>query len=69
MGVASKLFDALMKEIDEKGLDVFLTVDPINERAIRIYEKMGFTEKQYVKGFYRENEDRLVLTRRSSPTT
>lgn len=62
-GIGSRLFDVLLAEIDRLGVAVFLTVDPVNEPAIRLYEKWGFTERRFVAGFYREQEDRFVLTR------
>jgi len=64
-GLGSKLFEALLTEIDRRGVDAFLTVDPVNQNAIKLYEKWGFTEKTFVPGFYRANEDRFVLMRRS----
>ena len=64
-GIGSALFDAMFVECDQRGVDCFLTVDPVNESAIRLYENWGFTERKFVKGFYRPEEDVLVLTRRS----
>ena len=64
-GIGTALFEALFARLDSLGTDCFLTVDPINEPAIRLYENWGFTERRFEAGFYRENEDRLVLTRRS----
>ena len=63
-GIGSKLFEVLLTHLDRLGVDVFLTADPVNEAAIRLYEGWGFTERQSVPGYYRENEDRLVLTRK-----
>jgi [ribosomal protein S18]-alanine N-acetyltransferase len=63
-GIGSSLFEVLLKEIDAFGVDCFLTVDPLNEAAIRLYAKWGFMEKLFVKGYYRSNEDRYILTRR-----
>lgn len=65
-GIGSELFDAVLKACDDIGVSCFLTVDPENEGAIRLYEKWGFTERQFVKGYYRPEEDRLVLTRQST---
>lgn len=64
LGIGTKLFDELLREIDKIGADCFLTVDPINSNAIKLYEKWGFTEREFVKGYYRPNEDRFVLTRK-----
>ena len=62
-GIGGKLFAALLKEIDNNKKSVFLTVDPKNLSAISLYEKWGFSEQKYVSGYYRKEEDRLVLTR------
>ena len=63
-GIGSALFAMLLKEIDKEGAEAFLTVDPENAAAIALYTKWGFTDKKYVSGYYRAEEDRLVLTRR-----
>lgn len=62
-GIGFALFRELLSKIDTIGVACFLTVDPNNEKAIRLYGKWGFDSKQFVKGYYRDNEDRFVLTR------
>ncbi|MFT5917647.1 MAG: ribosomal-protein-alanine N-acetyltransferase [Bacteroidia bacterium] len=62
-GIGSLLFDVLLQRIDELKVDIFLTVDPMNEAAISLYEKWGFTEREFVKGYYRPSEDRFELYR------
>ena len=64
-GVGTALFASLLAELDAQGADAFLTVDPVNEAGIRLYERWGFTERQFVPGYYRPAEDRFVLTRRA----
>ena len=63
-GLGSRLFEVLLKDIDEQNLRTFLTVDPDNKAAISLYEKWGFKERRFVKAFYRQAEDRYVLTRK-----
>lgn len=67
-GVGTALCQAVCKELDRLSAVCFLTVNPLNERAIATYTKFGFGgdsgSSEFVKGYYRENEDRLVLTRR-----
>ena len=63
-GLGSELFDVVLAECDARGVDCFLTVDPVNEGAISLYEKWGFVERKFVEGYYRKEEDRFVLTRR-----
>jgi len=62
-GIGSKLFEALLAEIDRRGGEASLTVDPANDSALKLYAKWGFTQRQFVEGFYRDHEDRYVLTR------
>jgi len=62
-GIGSKLFEVLLNEIDELQVDCFLTVDPDNDSAITLYEKWGFTERTFIAGYYRSNENRYELTR------
>lgn len=64
-GIGGGLFEVLLKELDSLGADVFLTVDPANTAALTLYESWGFDEKEFKAGFYRPEEDRLVLTRRA----
>jgi len=61
--IGSNLFDHLLNEIDQNEITCFLTVDPSNASAIRLYEKWGFLDKQFIKGFYRCDEDRYLLIR------
>ncbi len=67
-GVGSHLFEALFESLDRRGAECFLTVDPANTNAVRLYRKWGFLHERFVPGFYRQNEDRLVLTRRGQPS-
>jgi [ribosomal protein S18]-alanine N-acetyltransferase len=62
-GIGTRLFQCLLQELDALQMDAFLTVSPDNEHAVRIYERLGFTHRQFVRGYYREDEDRFVLTR------
>lgn len=68
-GIGSQLFEVLLKDIDEHRQGTFLTVDPVNEAAIALYEKWGFTERRFVKGYYRQEEDRFVLSRMAKERT
>jgi GNAT superfamily N-acetyltransferase len=62
-GIGTRLFRHLLEELDALQMDAFLTVSPDNEHAVRIYERLGFTHRQFIPGYYREDEDRFVLTR------
>ena len=52
-GIGSKLFSMLLQAIDKINTDAFLTVAPGNTSAITLYNKWGFTDQVYVKGYYR----------------
>jgi ribosomal protein S18 acetylase RimI-like enzyme len=62
-GIGTRLFHLLLEAIDAVQADCFLTVDPENHKLITFYNRLGFTDNVYIKGYYRESEDRLVLTR------
>lgn len=64
LGIGSRLFEALLAQVDRgDGTECFLTVDPANQAALRLYPRWGFSERRFVPGYYREHEDRYVLTR------
>ena len=62
-GIGAKLFEWLLAELDRRKAASFLTVDPLYEHSVRLYAKWGYTQKEFVKGYYRPNEDRYVITR------
>lgn len=64
-GVGSSLFERLLRELDSRATNAFLTVDPQNESALALYAKWGFSERSFVPGYYRPEEDRFVLRRRA----
>lgn len=46
IGIGSTLMNELVNRLQEKGIDtITLTVDQKNERAIKLYEKLGFTKE------------------------
>jgi ribosomal protein S18 acetylase RimI-like enzyme len=64
LGIGTRLFESLLAEVDRSlGAACYLTVDPANAAALKLYEKWGFTERQFHAGYYRAHEDRYVLTR------
>jgi len=63
-GIGTRLFELLLAHVDASvGAACYLTVDPSREAEVRRYEHLGFTDKRFATGFYREDEDRYVMTR------
>lgn len=56
-------FQHIVHFLDIEKADCLLTTGPINSRMIHLCEKYGFNDKQLVKGYYRQDEDRLVIKR------
>lgn len=40
---------------------VLLTVDPNNTPAVKLYQQLGFTVREHIRGFYRPHEDRYLM--------
>ena len=40
---------------------VLLTVDPTNSAAVTLYEDLGFYIREWIDGYYRPHEDRLIM--------
>lgn len=63
-GIGTRLFGTLLEFVDvHVGTACRLTVDPAHAAAVKRYERLGFTEQEYVAGYYRDDEDRIVMTR------
>ncbi len=57
-GIGTKLMQAALAQADAP---VLLTVDPNNTPAVRLYEQLGFTVREQIRGFYRPHEDRYLM--------
>ena len=62
-GIGTLLVQSVGAELDTLGKVCYVTVSPENVSAIKVYESAGFTKRQYVKGYYHSDENRLVITR------
>lgn len=60
-GIGTELMEAALAQAEAP---VLLTVDPENQRAVRLYEKFGFEISKTVQGYYRPQEDRLLMVYR-----
>ena len=45
----------------EADVPVLLTVDPNNAPAVKLYQSLGFTVREHIRGFYRPHEDRYLM--------
>ena len=63
-GLGTRLFYQLLEILDkEEQAASFLTVQPQNKPAIKLYNNMGYESAKYVEGYYRPNEHRVVMVR------
>lgn len=60
-GIGSNLMRKILSVIKTNQKNIFLTVDPKNDKAISLYENFGFEKAQLIKGFYRKKEDRIIM--------
>jgi ribosomal-protein-alanine N-acetyltransferase len=62
-GAGGLLMDELEKRFSQfRVVSVSLTVSPLNEGAVRLYEKFGFARSDYIKDYFGKGEDRIVMT-------
>jgi len=61
--IGNMFFKNIVNFLDSEKADCLLTTDPVNTRMIHLCAKFGFNEKQLVKGYYRQDEDRLIIRR------
>ncbi|MCX7421567.1 MAG: N-acetyltransferase [Planctomycetia bacterium] len=57
-GIGTQLMQAALIQADRT---VLLTVDPNNKAAVHLYEQLGFTVREHIRGFYRPHEDRYLM--------
>ena len=57
-GIGTRLMQAALAQAD---VPVLLTVDPNNKPAVHLYEQLGFTVREHIRGFYRPHEDRFLM--------
>jgi len=63
-GIGQMLFSILCDKLDELNAECSLTTSSGNNRMLEICSKFSFSEKIFVKSYYRETEDRYFLTRK-----
>ena len=61
-GIATRLIKELLKRLCEKGISyVYLEVDVMNEAAIKLYQKLGFTIVERISSYYENGHDAYLM--------
>ena len=61
-GYATKLIEKVLEKAKHEGIvNVWLEVDSKNERAIKLYTKLGFKQIAIRKKYYKNGNDALIL--------
>lgn len=63
MNIGSTLTENRFKRADKIGAATIFTTDTNNVVMQRIAEKLGYKQVDFIKGYYRPNEDRLIMRR------
>ena len=62
-GIATELFEALLTELKAQGIKkLFLEVEHDNAPAIRLYEKLGFSNDGYRRDYYGQGKDAVLMS-------
>jgi len=63
-GIGTALLREICRVLADRGItDIYLTVSPKNEPAVRLYTHEGFTRESLVPAYFGEDEDRFVMKR------
>ncbi|MEN4045134.1 GNAT family N-acetyltransferase [Sulfurimonas sp. NWX367] len=62
--IGKKLFHQLCNELDKKKFNCSLTTAPNNEAMKKLCKTFNFNEINFIKSYYRKEEDRLFYTRK-----
>lgn len=70
MGIGSALITAGMKGMRDYGAtEFFLEVRKSNEEAVIVYEKLEYTVRRVLRGYYRDGEDAYLMVKKGDDTT
>ncbi|MFW9869299.1 MAG: ribosomal protein S18-alanine N-acetyltransferase [Candidatus Thorarchaeota archaeon] len=68
-GIGTALINAGMEGMTEYGAsEFFLEVRKSNEPAVSIYEKLGYTVRRVLRGYYRDGEDAYLMVKKGEYT-
>ena len=68
-GTGFQLTGSLIENLEKNGAqEIFLTVTPHNESAVRLYKKLGFQEIGTDSNYYCDGEERVLMKKTSSKT-
>jgi ribosomal-protein-alanine N-acetyltransferase len=68
-GIGFQLTGSLIENLENKGArEIFLTVTPHNESAVRLYKKLGFQEIGTDSNYYCDGEERVLMKKTPSRT-
>ena len=62
-GVGTRLLEEMLAELDRRETVVYLTVDPENVAARKLYAGFGFADREFVPAYYGPGQDRYVMER------
>lgn len=64
-GIGTALINAGMEGMKEYGAsEFFLEVRKTNEDAIGVYEKLGYSVRRVLRGYYRDGEDAYLMIKK-----
>ncbi len=65
-GFGKKLLSEMLRIARGESRDIWLTVDPVNNRAINLYKSMGLEVKTYDDHYYGDEEPRYIMIKKHS---
>jgi len=68
-GIGTALISSGMEGMVEYGAsEFFLEVRKTNEEAIAVYEKLGYSVRRVLRGYYRDGEDAYLMIKKGEDT-
>ena len=65
--IGRRLLEDSIAYAAERGVDrIELEVNVMNQTARELYRKMGFVENNIIKGYYEDEEDAIVMTKKNA---